>query len=519
MGGRAPITRKTLAVLTASALVLSLCPLGALGADARSNDGSASTYSQLWNDYFAPVDQAQEMLEAHEWVAAVGSASDKAAFNAWFERELEALQLPAHTRIDRTSLEYAAPVDGTAAQPAGAAGHFTIKVSVYRTVLDAFASRSVVVEGIILPMAYEAPEPPATEPDDEKTDLSTTPGTETPSAETPSTEPKPPTGQEQETDPVDPPKTEEPEPVPPVEAKPEDPPLHPLIPAEPLTQEEAVEQTQQTVEALVSNDPTVWNIPAQMLQEIAFEEDEQAADSIETWLQGRFEALDLIPEGFVGEIRDMVIEPPTETEWGSFECLLYLVEEDVAPQSILSGSDELAGHPLNEATRATMVFAIAGQGDGSLISDDDQAIPISGAIPPLKVKAPTEVDADTGGTDEANGTDGATDAEEPGEGDGADRRIIMTHPLAFSGTDGDVDVINSEEELEGENAPRPVKRPSGEKVSSMSSTTIQRGAAIAPTSDPMGAVTVGAVSLACISCAVVLILISMRRVRRSDDEA
>ncbi len=442
----------------------------------------------IFGDYFDPVDEARDMLLNAEWVSSPGEVTDATTFWIWLKAKIESLGLTkVSLRIDERSLEWEAPVAGTAEEPAGRDGGFSVTICVYRSWFDALAARRVVISGVLKAEPYELG---PTEPDVPVVpDVPDVP--ENPDPVPPSTDGDGDgDGTEEPSDPENPGTDDK-----------EDPPTPPTDPGPyvPADVEEAVQWMEERIKAQQSADKDVWTMPESTTADDAtFMTKESAKKAVRSYVAELLREKEIIPAGYECRVGEPEVVLPTEKAAGSYACPVFISKEDAsgAEEEAVLEACGLALHPLRTAQAATNVKASPGSIEDLPISNPLPDLVIEGLIPKLKPKTTKPVEV-PGGT--ING--------------------IVNHPLAGGQTAGSITEIagSSSSDSEEEND-REVKRPqqlSDDKRKTPDvKTTVQTGPSIASTRDTMmgSPALLGSIgAIAAVVAAICLLLVRRRQ--------
>lgn len=492
---RAKKIRGAVAAFAATALAVSLVPAGALAY--ASQQPAVQPVSDEANPvgalggYFDPVDEAQDVLLDAQWVAEPGEVTDVATFWIWLKAKIESLGLSkVSLRIDERSLEWEAPVAGTAEEPAGRDGGFSVTLCVYRNWFDALAARRVVISGVLKAEPYELG---PTEPDvPEVPDVPDVP--ENPDPVPPSTdgdgdgseepdEPEKP-GTDDKEDPPTPPTGPEPGPG-------------PYVPAD---VEEAVQLMEERIKAQQNADKDAWTMPeSTTADDTTFATKESAKKAVRSYVEELLKAKDIVPAGYECRVGEPEVVLPTENAAGSYACPVFISKEDPAEteqEEAVIEARGLALHPLRTTQAATNVKASPGSIEDLPISNPLPDLVIEGLIPKLKPKTVKPVEV-PGGT--ING--------------------IANHPLAGGQASGSItEIAGSSSSDSEEGSEREVKRPqqlSDDKRKTPDvKTTVQTGSSIASTRDTMmgSPALLGSIgAIAAVVAAVCLLLVRRRQ--------
>lgn len=459
MRGRANISRKLTAIVAAGALVLSMSPVQAF---AWSHSWSPSAPSSPsydaeptdW-DYLEPIEHAGVMIEQQDWTVESDAVTDVETLRAWLEARLEAMELPdviLHVKLD--AADFVAAVDGTAELPEGIQGSFNAEVEITRSPLG-WTSKHVPISGTIVPAPYVAPKPTPT----------------------------------------------------------------------PTPEQQVAKEIEEAIAAQIVADPDSWTVDQDDLDDIDATDEEAVKASVKIWVAAKLAPM--VPEGFSHEIGEPEVVLPTEEEAGSFACPVFLTAEEplLSPADTVESAASAAAmaavatpqiimQPQSLMMRASRTAAVEPVREPSLL--------IKGTIAPRGVKVPSEPDDPSttpGGDDQdpqpddgtGNGSgngSGSQDGEEP-----KDNRTPI-HPLALRTMDpaDNVTIINTATQLDRS---RVVKRPNqidGEEAPpSMSSTAVQRGSSIAPTSDQSQSATAAGIVICVLAVAVIAVCIRQLR--------
>ena len=266
--------------------------------------------------------------------------------------------------------------------------------------------------------------------------------------------------------------------------------------------QQAGQQIEQAILAQIADDPEAWTVEPDALGDIAADDVESTKVSVRSWVDAK--VAPLVPVGFSHEVGEPDIVLPTEEDEGSFVCPIYLEE---AQEDEADGEEQThaaaTGQPHSLMMRSARTATMEPSREPTLL--------IKGKIAPRAVKVPSEPDdPDTPPDgdqnlqpDDGNGdSNGSQGSEEPKD----NRKPI--HPLALRTMDPAPDIMNTATQLDRS---RVVKRPNqigGEEApASMSSTTVQRGSSIAPTSDASQSTTAAGITICIIALAVIAVCI------------
>lgn len=537
MRGQALNRRGVLAILTASALMLSLMPAGALayavqsssdtGTNASAKHASLDTDRDMngdqdaykWGDYFDSVDEAEAILKNAVWRSEPGKVTNKDGFWNWIEVELAALGLSkVHVRFDETSLTYTDPIAGTPENPYGTDGVFSIKLHIYRSWLDVLVARPVMISGVLeaqpyVPQQSVEPEPEDPTPDPIPNDPS---GSDVPDVPDVPNGPDP----EQPSNGGEDPKGQDHPNTPPTDSD------------QPSTGEEsdaAVENAKveiskalaQTFKGNSDSDTGELSLPNDMFKGVEFDTIAAAEKSVKEHVFETVKAAleELALEGVAYELDEPEVKLPTLDEEGSFSCDIYLTptatdKNEGDPEEHEVFTLEASGfslHPLNAVTQATNVSASLGS-DSSASADPSimlpDRVPSSNRVPDYVVR----------GTIPRQAVNVKSAAPTISTGTGMGIGNKGSHPLMQNGITPSGDDSNQKDNNNGDN--REVKRPqrsSEDKRNTPSvTTTVEKGAPIASTRDPLS----GSMSLLASvgSIAAVVAVVSLLLIRRKRED-
>lgn len=515
MKGWANKIRATVAVLAAATLAASLVPAVALAHAVQPEARSATTNEAStgsWDEYFDAVDEAEAALLGTEWVSAPGEVTNATSFWIWLDAKIEALGLnKVRIRIDESSLEWVAPIDGTAADPAGTDGYFSVKISVYRSWLDALVARRVPINGVLKATPYEPGEEPV-----EPIEPSEPSEPEKPVQPEQPTDPDEGDGdQEQPTDPgsdpVTPPADDKPDkPGTPGPTGPTDTDPAPYVPAD---EEEAAQIMKELILQQKAADAGAWTLGSSddEAHNEMFADEASAKKAVLASVRTMLEEKGIVPAGYTYQLGDPEVMLPTEEAEGSYKCPVYLTkvesaEGDAVGDEPRTSTEEavleargLTMHPLHATQAAGNVRAST----GSIVTypiDERPDLVIDGLISRLKpqnVNRPVQVVPG----------DGNSGAGQP-----------SSHPLANGQTAGSIKDANDDNDDDGsDDTEREIKRPqqlSDDKRNTPDvKTTVKSGSSIASTHDPMmgSPALLGSIGAIAAVVAVVCLLLVRRR--------